>query len=219
LWEKGRQLAESVRLLQAFTQLGWASALDRDEMMHLVLFGDRSLPGDYTAPRGDLNGDTGRRYLQTAYAQAVSNYAGCAQAVDWDPCQGLNSGFDAKQGQNPYFACGQVDRPNAPVDPLGRCVYAVAGDRTNELAGRYAHWSAEIAGGRHREGIPEVTTVTNLLRITNEHRHCPGSARRGGPAPARGGSAARTRADAPGRGDCPPVVCTCRRTDLRSCPC
>ncbi|MEU8161893.1 hypothetical protein ACX27O_26655 [Micromonospora sp. SD19] len=171
LWEKGRQLAESVRLLQAFTQLGWASALDRDEMMHLVLFGDRSLPGDYTAPRGDLNGDTGRRYLQTAYAQAVSNYAGCAQAVDWDPCQGLNSGFDAKQGQNPYFACGQVDRPNAPVDPLGRCVYAVAGDRTNELAGRYAHWSAEIAGGRHREGIPEVTTVTNLLRITNEHLH------------------------------------------------
>ncbi|MFB6394273.1 hypothetical protein [Polymorphospora lycopeni] len=172
LWDAGHKVSDAVRMLQIFTELGWASALERDDVMNAQLFGDRPLPADFGLPRSQNSHDPGSQYLRNAFHRAVANYAPCQQYLDWDPCQGDLTGHDPRYDQERFGpACALSTAADRPIDPLGSCVFQAARTGTDTLAAQYRYWSGRVGAGTHREGLPAVTTVVDLLRATNEHVH------------------------------------------------
>ncbi|MEV0608844.1 hypothetical protein AB0I61_20985 [Polymorphospora rubra] len=172
LWDAGHKVTDAVRMLQIFSELGWASALERDDLMNAQLFGDRALPADFGLPRSQNSHDPGSQYLRNAFHRAVANYAPCQQYLDWDPCQGDLTGHDPRYNQERFGPeCALSTAAGRPIDPLGSCVFQAAQAGAATLAERYRDWSGRVKGGTHREGLPAVTTVVDLLRATNEHVH------------------------------------------------
>ncbi|WP_431937126.1 hypothetical protein [Micromonospora sp. RP3T] len=172
LWDAGKKVSDTVRMLQIFSELGWSSALDRDDVLRGQLFGDRSLPADYRLPRSQDSYNTGSLHLFNAYQRALANYATCAQTLDWDPCQGDVSGLDPMRGQERFTAgCAAAPATEAPDDPLGSCVLRAGTVGVDSLAERYAYWSGRIRAGSHQEGLATVRTVVGLLRATNVSVH------------------------------------------------
>ncbi|WP_431943481.1 hypothetical protein [Micromonospora marina] len=172
LWDAGKKVSDAVRMLQIFSELGWSSALERDDVLHGRLFGDRALPADFRLPRSQSSYNTGSLHLRNAYQKALTNYAGCVQQVDWDPCQGDVSGLSPLAGQEQFgTGCPPATGASAPRDPLASCVVQAAATRGDELAQRYAYWSGRIAAGSHREGLAPVRSVVGLLRATSAALH------------------------------------------------
>ncbi|SCE94219.1 hypothetical protein [Micromonospora mirobrigensis] len=172
LWDAGKKVSDAVRMLQIFSELGWSSALERDDVLHGQLFGDRSLPADYRLPRSQDSYNTGSLHLANAYQRALANYATCAQPLDWDPCQADVSGLDPMLGQERFGAgCAPAPAGQAPQDPLGSCIMQAATVGAGTLADRYGYWSGRIRAGGHQEGLTSVKTVVGLLRATNVSVH------------------------------------------------
>ncbi|GIF47212.1 hypothetical protein DFJ67_7164 [Asanoa ferruginea] len=168
LWDAGKKVSDTVRMLQIFSDLGWSSALERDDVLRGQLFGDRSLPADYRLPRSQDSYNTGSLHLYNAYQRALANYGSCKQQVDWDPCQGDVSGL-SPLAQQERFGAGCVAAPagQAPDDPLGSCVIQAGSAASGILADRYGYWSGQIKAGTHQEGLAAVKGVVGLLRATN----------------------------------------------------
>ncbi|MFE7874783.1 hypothetical protein ACFUYE_31105 [Micromonospora humida] len=171
LWQKGKAVSDALRLLQAYTELGWGTALELDDSLAGLLFGGQGLPADYTRPRSD--GDqSAHQHLRNAMTQAVENYADCVQTFDWNPCDGERSGFDPLRDQGQYGAgCVQASVPDKPRDPLSACLAGAAFVRVGQLGQRYDHWSSRVRSGGHTEGLPEVTAATDMTRATTVSVH------------------------------------------------
>ncbi|WP_428964813.1 hypothetical protein [Micromonospora fluostatini] len=168
LWEAGKKVSDAVRMLQIFSDLGWSSALERDDVMRGQLFGDRSLPADYRLPRSQDSYNSGSLHLANAYQRALANYATCQQQVDWDPCQGDVSGLNPLAQQERFgVGCPAAPAAQAPDDPLGSCVVQAGSAGIGTLTDRYGHWSGRITAGAHQEGLVAVKSVVGLLRATN----------------------------------------------------
>ncbi len=171
LWQRGKAVSDAVRMLQAYSELGWARALESDDAMNGMLFGTRSLPGDWARPRTDVDQSV-NQHFQNTFRRALGNYGDCVQADAWDPCADDRSGFDPRTGQPQYgFACPQADVPGRPRDPIGSCLVSVGDIRVGLLAERYAYWSGRIAAGSHVEGLPKVSASVDYTRAVNANLH------------------------------------------------
>ncbi|MER7169490.1 hypothetical protein ABT336_25950 [Micromonospora sp. NPDC000207] len=165
LWQRGKKVSDTLRLLQAYTELGWGTALESDDGLRGLLFGDQGLPADWSRPRSDTD-QSANRHLHNAMARAVANYAECTQTDGWDPCQGDRSGFLplADQGQ---YGPGCAQPTTAPRDPLSACLVGAAQVRADQLAARYTHWSGRVHAGTHVEGLPDVTATVDMTRAAS----------------------------------------------------
>ncbi|RIV40044.1 hypothetical protein D2L64_06905 [Micromonospora radicis] len=170
LWEKGQAVTRAVRLLQAYSQLGWATALERDDALNGLLYGTHALPGDWTAPRTDVN-QAVNQHFAGAFRHALAQYAGCRQE-GWNPCADDVSGFEPQDDLPRYGAdCAQVEVPGKPQDPVSACLVSAASLRSGQLSDRYAHWSGQIKTGSHVEGLPKVAALANMTRAANANLH------------------------------------------------
>lgn len=171
LWQKGKAVSDALRLLQAYTELGWGTALELDDSLNGLLYGSNGLPADYTRPRNDAD-QSASQHLHNAFTQAVANYADCAQPFDWDACTGDRSGFDPLRDQGQYGAgCVQADAPQKPRDPVSACLASAAHVRVGLLGQRYDHWSARLRYFGHAEGLPEVTATAAMTRAASANVH------------------------------------------------
>ncbi|MFJ6198158.1 hypothetical protein [Micromonospora sp. NPDC092111] len=172
LWDAGKKVSDAVRMLQIFSDLGWSSALGRDEVLHGQLFGDRSLPADYRLPRSQNSYNSGSLHLFNAYQRALVNYSTCRQQMDWDPCQDDVSGLSPLVQQERFgVGCAAAPAPAAPHDPLGSCVVQAGSVGIGTLADRYGYWSGRVKAGTHQEGLAAVKGIVGLLRATNVAVH------------------------------------------------
>jgi hypothetical protein len=171
LWQKGKVLSDALRMLQSYTELGWARALEQDDALSGLLFGSQGLPADYTRPRSD-NNQAPNQHLHNAFTRAVENFRDCTQAMDWNECGADRSDFDPLRDQGQYGAgCAQAVVTDKPRDPLSACVASAATLRVDQLGQRYDHWSARVHAGGHVEGLPEVTAAVDMTRATNVAVH------------------------------------------------
>ncbi|EEP70690.1 hypothetical protein MCAG_01017 [Micromonospora sp. ATCC 39149] len=171
LWQRGKAVSNALRMLQAYTELGWASALEQDDSLNALLFGANGLPADYTRPRNDADQSL-NQHLYNAFTQAVVNYAGCEQTVDWDACAGDKSGFDPQLNQGQYgVGCVQADIADKPREPVSGCLAGTAAARLALLQQRYDHWSGRLRSGTHTEGLPKVSAAVDMTRATNTNLH------------------------------------------------
>ncbi|MFY1635068.1 hypothetical protein ACN27F_17640 [Solwaraspora sp. WMMB335] len=171
LWQRGKAVSDAVRLLQAYSELGWASALDQDDSLHGLLFGTHALPGDWARPRTDVS-QAVNQHFRTAFGHALSRYDDCVQPEPWDPCANDRSGFDPLVEQPQYgTGCPQADVPDKPRDPVGACLVSAGSTRVWLLGERYAHWSGRINAGSHVEGLPKVTASVDYTRAVNANLH------------------------------------------------
>ncbi|QKW13744.1 hypothetical protein [Verrucosispora sp. NA02020] len=166
LWQQGKKVSNALRLLQAYTELGWGTALESDDGLRGLLFGSHGLPADWARPRSDAD-QSANRHLHNAMAQALANYAGCTQHDGWDPCGGDQSGFNPLANQGQYGAGCPQATSGAPRDPLSACLFGAAELRANQLAARYAHWSGRVKAKAHVEGLPDVTATADMTRAAS----------------------------------------------------
>ncbi|MET8090254.1 hypothetical protein [Micromonospora sp. NPDC005220] len=172
MWDAGKKVSDTVRMLQIFSDLGWSSALERDDVLHGQLFGDRSLPADYRLPRSQDSYNGGSLHLFNAYQRALANYSSCKQQMDWDPCQGDVSGLSPLTQQEQFgVGCAAAPAAEAPNDPLGSCVVQAGSAGIGTLADRYGYWSGRIKAGSHQEGLAAVKGIVGLLRAANVSLH------------------------------------------------
>ncbi|MFC8845270.1 MULTISPECIES: hypothetical protein [unclassified Micromonospora] len=171
LWQRGKAVSNALRMLQAYSELGWAGALEQDDSLNALLFGANGLPADYTRPRSDADQSL-NRHLYNAFTQAVVNYADCEQTVDWDACANDKSGFDPQANQGQYgVGCAQADIADKPREPVSACLAGGAAARLALLGQRYDHWSARVHSGTHTEGLPKVRAAVDMTRATNASVH------------------------------------------------
>ncbi|WJK41418.1 hypothetical protein O7608_03000 [Solwaraspora sp. WMMA2056] len=171
LWERGRDVTRAVRMLQAYSELGWAGALESDDAMNGMLFGTRALPSDWTRPRTDTS-QAPNQHFSNAFRHALGNYDNCRQGQVWDPCADDMSGFDPRTNQPQYgSACPLTDTPDRPRDTIAGCLFSVGNIRVGLLADRYAYWSGRIAAGSHVEGLPKVTALVDHTRAVDANLH------------------------------------------------
>ncbi|MEU5553869.1 hypothetical protein ABZ738_29255 [Micromonospora sp. NPDC047793] len=170
LWERGQEVTTAIRLLQAYSELGWASALERDDALNALLFGEHGLPGDWAAPRTDVDQSHNLHFGKT-FQLALANYAGCVQE-GWDPCANDKFDFRPQHEMVRYGVdCEQVEVEGKPRDPISACIVSAASLRSEQLSGRYDHWSARIEAGSHVEGLPKVKALVDSTRATNTNVH------------------------------------------------
>jgi hypothetical protein len=149
-------------LLQAYTQLGWAAALDSDELLSLQTFGPERLPADWT----DMP------VMASSFTRAQANYASCVIGSGPDPTPGACG--EGQRGYNPLAAqayipgnCAPGNPQGASGDPVGDCILATMYSRLASLAARYEQHSRELAGGVYTEGMPDVQAVLDELSLAD----------------------------------------------------
>lgn len=161
LSDANAQVTKSMRLLQAYTESGWATALRQDEIMQLMLGGTERLPSD-------LGGDP---LITDVFRRAQQSYAGC------DPVGGAGSAcaspvsFDPFVGQSHEWlrdCLSWYDRSPLPAelwtgDPLANTVLGFSRHAADVLLSRYEKHSKELASGVYAEGVPEVKNMIAVV--------------------------------------------------------
>ncbi|MEU8268352.1 hypothetical protein AB0B89_14420 [Sphaerisporangium sp. NPDC049002] len=161
LSDANAQVTKSMRLLQAFTETGWATALRQDEIMQLLLGGVERLPSD-------LGGDP---LITDVFRRAQENYAGCAPVGGHGSACSSRVSFDPFVGQSHEWlidCLSWYDKSRLPVelwtgDPLANTVLGFSRHAADTLLSRYEKHSKELAGGVYAEGVPEVKNVLGVL--------------------------------------------------------
>ncbi len=74
LWQKGKAGHEAVRMLQAYTELGWATALESDDAFNALLFGTQCPARRLDAAPSDAD-QSASQHFRSAMIQAVQNFA------------------------------------------------------------------------------------------------------------------------------------------------
>ncbi|WP_162908155.1 hypothetical protein [Allorhizocola rhizosphaerae] len=156
------RLAKVTRLLQAYTQLGWARALDRDELLSLQTFGPERLPADWA----DMP------VMASSFARAQANYGSCVLGSGRWPVAGACG--EGQRDYNPLAQqihipanCAPGNPQGASGDPVGDCIIALTHGRLTALAARYEQHSRELAGGVYTEGMPDVQAVLDELSLAD----------------------------------------------------
>ncbi|MFD8594971.1 hypothetical protein ACFV1L_08215 [Kitasatospora sp. NPDC059646] len=150
------RVTEAVTLLQAYTELGWARALQQDDLLNGLLNGRLHLPADLP----------GTAHVTDAFRTASAAYQGCNPATGGGPCTTAGP-FDPYRGQSQYTAGCAIDSGPLPGDPVGNCLLSVSRKRTDALAQRYAVHSAELAAGSYTEGLPAVDALMTTVKVTD----------------------------------------------------
>ncbi|WP_146605614.1 hypothetical protein [Micromonospora craterilacus] len=139
------EVTKAVQLLQAYSKLGWARALEHDELLAMVLFGGEQLPADLP----------NRSPVVTASLLAARNNVRDGKA----PADGLAYAGD----------CDVSDVPAAErVDPVSDCLRSLALHRTAVLADRYKVNSARLKHGEYVEGPPLIVERVQKLRMVRD---------------------------------------------------
>lgn len=149
------KVTEAVKLLQAYSELGWQVALQQDDLLNGLLNGGRHLPADLA----------GAAHFTEAFRVAANNYSACNPTSVGGPCTGTPKHPFDDQPQYSY-AC-PLDGDRLPGDPLGNCLVTVAQRRTDALAARYALHSNELATGRYVESLPEVDALMTTVKVAD----------------------------------------------------
>ncbi|MEV4558261.1 hypothetical protein AB0K51_14895 [Kitasatospora sp. NPDC049285] len=162
-------LTKALRLIQGYTQAGWATALRQDVQLQLVVNGAERLPGD----TGD---DT---VITNIFRRAQANYSGCnPQGGAGSPCSST-TGYSPMAGQTYGWLAGcSAWASKAPLpadklaaDPVGNTVEAYAQWDAGFLGGLYEQHSKELAAHTYTEAVPEVLTTMSALSTTNTILH------------------------------------------------
>ncbi|MBB2913177.1 hypothetical protein FHS43_004475 [Streptosporangium becharense] len=162
LSEANATVTRTMRLLQAYTRAGWATAFAKDPIMQTVLAGAERLPSDV----GE------EAVITEIFRRAQQNYAECnPSAGTGSPC-GNSVAFDPFVGQSRQWlldCTSWYGRSRLPVDawtgdPIGNTLLAFARHGTGVLLAQYEQHSKEIAEGVYTEGIPEVKDTIKLLQ-------------------------------------------------------
>ncbi|MEV0460984.1 hypothetical protein [Catellatospora methionotrophica] len=164
-----RKVTEAVRLLQAYTRLGFAVAAETDAQLSGLLYGTNQLPSNYRYAGAPIGGELPPTHIGRAYDIAVGNYAPCTQSRPGDPCPDAVAAMDPRAGQPPIFspACSGADSPGSPNEYLGNCIHAVAKERATELAGLFEVHSQRLAAGTYTETLPQVSDLVAALTLTH----------------------------------------------------
>ncbi|SCF10970.1 hypothetical protein GA0070618_3276 [Micromonospora echinospora] len=165
---KNKKITEMVRLLQAYTRLGFPVALENDGSLSGHLFGDTPLPSDYRHPAAPVGRELPQTNISRAYVVAEANYAPCTQSAAGDPCPDGMTEIDPRAGQTPIYspACSGADSPGSPNEYLGNCIHAVAIERADALGALYETHSQRLAANVYTERLPEVASVIDQIRVT-----------------------------------------------------
>jgi hypothetical protein len=149
------RMTRLVRLMQAYSTLGFGKAMEQDELMTMLLTGGgRPQSDQHEAPE-----------ISGTFLHALTNYCPAT------PCGLTNATY------NPMDTQGYLDNTKCTVaagsashqsgDPVGDCMLANQVDRITALRARYDAHSAEIAGGAVQEGMPEIEATVESLRVAN----------------------------------------------------
>jgi hypothetical protein len=141
-------------LLRAYTQLGFARALESDEQLRALLYGINSLPANLPD----------NKILYNTFAFAAANYASgtksaLANQPQLDP-------FPNNPGCATAVQLGVVTK-----DPLARCIVLNAQKRQQLLATQYEKHFTEIALHGNQEAPASVTTALADLVLANNFVH------------------------------------------------
>ncbi|MFF5290263.1 hypothetical protein [Paractinoplanes globisporus] len=148
-------MTRTVRLMQAYSTLGFGRAMEQDQLMpYLLTGGGRPQSDQHDVPE-----------ISGTFLHALTNYCPAT------PCGLTNATY------NPMDTQGYLDNTKCTVaagsaahksgDPVGDCMLANQVDRITALRARYDAHSAEIAGGTLQEGMPEIETAVESLRVAN----------------------------------------------------
>ncbi|SBT43748.1 hypothetical protein [Micromonospora narathiwatensis] len=149
------KVTEAVKLLQAYSDLGWKVALQDDDLFNGLLNGGRHLPADIA----------GAAHFTEAYRVAAANYQACKPTTVGGACTGIPKHPFDDQPQYSY-AC-PLDGNRLPGEPLGNCLVTVAQRRTDALGQRYALHSSELATGKYVESLPEVEALMTSVKLAD----------------------------------------------------
>lgn len=144
-----KKMNTALRLLQAYTRLGMPVALETDDVLSGLLFGQYQLPAD-------LNSSD--RVISTTYQIAEGNYRSSGGSATPVPLR-----------NQPHLSvpCDVSGVSGLPGDPLGDCVIASAAKRADALKARYKALSLKQSEGRYTEELRWVNNSVRSLRIVD----------------------------------------------------
>ncbi|MFI7024396.1 hypothetical protein [Micromonospora sp. NPDC049900] len=157
------KLNDTLLLLQAYSQVGWAKALRTNETLNSLLFGGQHLPGAFTLPgTGDSD------HLAEAMAGALKAYDACRPETLGGACA-YNDWFSPRGHAPAQFGvdCPAVTVPEMPGDPVGDCVAIQATQRLAALQEQYRVQSQRLKAGDYVEGPPEIEEVISHLKVSD----------------------------------------------------
>ncbi|MFY1825964.1 hypothetical protein ACN47A_08635 [Myxococcus fulvus] len=163
-------MTRAARQLQAFTRLGFPVALNTDDLLSSLLFGQRSVPVDMvSSPQ-----------LSNTFVIAFNAYA-CAPASSVGrPCEGGvfyplvdQPHLDTRRPKPPTsvpLVC-RASTANLPGvtgdDPVGDCMIAGAHARLGALSERYMHYSQLLHDGTYVEELPWIASTLETLPLVD----------------------------------------------------
>ncbi|MGI5175087.1 hypothetical protein ACQEVZ_01955 [Dactylosporangium sp. CA-152071] len=126
LAEANKKVTETLRLMQTYTQLGFATALESDDLMHGLLFGKNILPGDYVHPQAPYGEQLADAHITQMFTRALSAYNQCNTPLG-TPC-GTNYVNPQSYNQSSSYVadCITSSTPGAPGDMMGNCLHYLA---------------------------------------------------------------------------------------------
>lgn len=148
------ELTRVVKLLKAYTQLGFGRTLMQDDLLNAALFGSGRIVGD----------DSDANVVKDTFATALAAYANCNAPARGASCTAGNGAFDPLAGQRHLTDC-VAGGSEETWDPVGNCIVAKAKSRHGLLTERYEAASVGIANGDYVEGMPEVEAVITSLTM------------------------------------------------------
>jgi hypothetical protein len=161
-------LNEAARQLQAYTRLGFPTALAGDDILSSLLFGQYSLPVNMVQ----------NPQLDRTLAVALNAY-NCAPAANLGtPCFG---GPFFPLVSQPHLETTTTTTPNLPVfctaptwgmpglpgDPVGDCLVGSATQRVGALSERYQHHTQLLLSGTYVEQLPWIASTLATLPMVD----------------------------------------------------
>jgi len=143
-----------VRVLRAYTALGFGRALEQDDLLPLLLTGAERLPSD----------QSGDSMIAATVQRGRDVYCPGNVCIFTGP-------YNPMAGQ-PFLDTAHCTVPaggtaHRSADPVGNCLLGNQLYRIKALQDRYEAHSAELAAGTYTEGMPEIVTQVALLRIVD----------------------------------------------------
>ncbi|MEV4641487.1 hypothetical protein AB0J80_29495 [Actinoplanes sp. NPDC049548] len=140
---EARALNTSLRLVQAYTDLGFPRAKETDEQLSALVYGSDALPADLP----------GTMSLRLTYRRAAAN---------------LRAGTPATQDQ-PRLGASCLPAGGADGDPVAACVSRVGRDRAAALLDRYEVHSRAVHRHEEVQTLPLVDEAIDNLQLVKAY--------------------------------------------------
>jgi hypothetical protein len=165
------KLTKQFRLLQEFSEVGWATAISKDDRMRMVLKGAERLPAD-------VSGDSS---ITNIFRKAQANYAACAPVDGPGSACTSTTKFNPMAGHTyqwmvrclPWASKFEVPANQITADPVGNTILGFALWGANFLGERFEQHSKQLAQGTYTEGFPEVDRTISLIQGMDAAAHLP----------------------------------------------